>query len=61
MPRTYVAWITEVIFDDQSRSYHGPFLTEARALQYTASDRIVDFKVLPLVIPYHIHVEITER
>lgn len=61
MPRTYVAYIIRVIFEDQSVSYHGPFLTKGRAERYANDGAIVDFVIEPLVIPHHIHVEITER
>ena len=56
MPRMFAAYIVVIVFDDQNKSYHGPFFTEERALEYasTPGNGIVDFTIEPLVIPHHL-------
>jgi hypothetical protein len=61
MPRAFAAYILCIVFDDQTKSYHGPFFTEDRAKRYVEGQReIVDFTIEPLVIPYHLRVNIDE-
>ena len=54
-----VGYIVVIVFDDQSKSYHGPFLTESRAKAYAeGSTSIIDFTIEPLVIPHNIRLNI---
>ncbi len=62
MARVYAAYIVVIVFDDQSKHYHGPFFTEDRAKAYAeSSNTIVDYSIEPLVIPHHILLDMGER
>jgi len=62
MARVYAAYIVIVLFDDQSKSYHGPFFTEDRAKAYAeSSEAIVDYSIEPLVIPHRVLLNMEER
>jgi len=62
MARMYAGYIVVAVWDDQHKSYHGPFFTEDRAKRYAeSSDTIVDYSIEPLVIPHHLVLEATER
>ena len=62
MPRMIAGYIVVVVFDDQSKSYHGPFFTEERARKYaTSSDQIVDYSIEPLVIPHGVNLNVEEK
>lgn len=62
MARMIVGYIVVIITDDQDKSYHGPFFTEDRARRYAESDTaIVDYTILPLVIPHHLVLDATDH
>ena len=55
MTRMYAGYIVVIVFDDQTKSCHGPFFTEERAKQYASNNSaIVDYTIEPLVIPHHL-------
>jgi len=62
MVRMFTAYIVVAVFDDQHKSYFGPFRNEDRARQYAgSSDSIVDYSIEPLVIPHGLVVDLETR